>query len=187
MHDKTIHIRAFDGPPEMRSDRRLVFYPAVFNSKAKVTEYGETFFEVIRPGAFARSLASNRDVIATIEHAPESQFAARSTGLILQEDARGLFASVYLGPSPANDRIIADVKSGKLNGGSVFFRDRPGGRTRTADTPYPLDEVNDADLIDVCLSAGSQVYKDTTVSVRTDALGALLALRLRRLKLKLAR
>ncbi|QEL18536.1 HK97 family phage prohead protease [Limnoglobus roseus] len=164
-------IRTLSSAPEVRDDRRLVFYAAVFDTPATVTENGETFSEVIRPGAFRRTLADPAvDVIADLEHDPAKTFARRSTGLLLQEDPRGLFASAYLPPSALNDQILADVRSGRINGASFQFTDAPGGRRRTAAAGpggLPTDDVTDVTLIDVTLSAGHQVYKATTVSVRT--------------------
>jgi uncharacterized protein len=176
-------FRSLAVAPEIRDDRRLVFYPAVFNVPAVVTENGETFTEVLRPGMFRRTLADpTAEVIANLEHDPAKTFARRSTGLILQEDRRGLFASAYLEPSPLNDQILADVRSGKLNGASFQMIDQAGGRKRTAPTgPNELatDEVTDVVLVDVTLSAGHQVYKATTVSIRTATVSdALLRLRL---------
>ncbi len=176
-----MRTRTFQTAPEVRDDRRLVFYPAIFNTPATVSEFGEVFTEILRPGMFRRTLADpTKEVIANLEHDPATTFARRSTGLLLQEDRRGLFASVYLEPGELNDRILADVRSGKLSGASFQMRDVAGGRRRTASAGgIPQDEVLDVELVDVTLSAGKQIYRATTVSVRTSTVqDALVRLRL---------
>lgn len=182
-----ILTRTSDVPPEMRGDRRLCFYAAIFDVPASVSENGENFVEVIRPGAFARAIASNCEVIANLEHDPRTTFAKRSTGLMLQEDARGLFCSVYLPKSAANDKVIEGVRTGKLNGCSFKFCDTPNGRRRTVTGGTTLHEVLDVELLDVCLSAGNAVYKQTAVSLRSLRTSAnplqIAELRIRRLRL----
>ena len=154
----------------------------MFDVPAAVTELGQSFTEIIRPGAFQRTLAANGEVIATIEHDPATTFARRSAGLILQEDGRGLFASAYLEPSPANDRILKDVSAGRITGASFRFRDAIRGRTiTTTQSGLSTHLVTDVDLIDVTLSRGNQVYRETSVSVRSDPTAALW-IRLRILK-----
>ncbi len=171
--------------PEIRDERRLVFYPAIFNTSAVITEQGETFVEVIRPGTFQRTLSDpTAEVVASVEHDPQKVFARRSRGLLLQEDARGLFASCYLEPNALNDSILKAVRSGEITGASFQMIDVANGRKRTmASGPneLPTIEVTDVRLIDVTLSAGSQIYKTTTVSVRTAGIDHTL-LRYRLLK-----
>ena len=155
--------RAFAFAPELRDERRLCFYAAVFNAPAIVTEFGETFREVIKPGAFTRALVENTGIYACVEHDPARTFATRDTGLLMQQDARGLFASVYLPETPVGNQVLADVKDGKYRGASFKFFTweeavRPG-------SPKTV-EVIAADLREVCLTA-SPVYSTTVVSVRS--------------------
>lgn len=184
-----IKQRTLTAAPVVRDERRLVFYAAVFNAQVNVTEFGESFTETIRPGAFRRSLSDGRVIPVNLEHDPSTVFASTQTGLILQEDGRGLFASVYLPPSPVNDTILHRVRTGIITGASFQSLDAPGGRLRTFGAGMgglPLDEVLDMVLIDVCLSAGRQVYRETAVSLRTQAVADAMmeAQRLRMLKLK---
>lgn len=153
------------GTPELRAGRRLCFYPATFGVETVINENGRRFREVIRPGAFTDSLSSDSDVIATIEHDKQRVFAKRSTGLILQEDERGLFASVYLGNSPIETEALEGVHSGRYRGCSFAFRVPEGGDRETPGSPLPLVELLSVLLLDVCLTA-TPAYPHTVVSVR---------------------
>src|SRR6185312_6098255 len=76
---------------DLGENRRLTFYPAVFDQPTNIveTENGQTvrYREVIRPGAFADSLARGDKVRATINHKEPLTFATNTDGsLFLQED-----------------------------------------------------------------------------------------------------
>ena len=166
--------------PEVRDGRRLCCYAAVFDVPSGVIrEDGRTFREVIRPGAFTRSLASGRDVYACIEHDPATAFARRSTGLMLQEDGRGLFWSCWLPPSEAADQVLTKVRSGGFRGCSFAFR--PKADRWSGGPPVELCELLDVELIDVTLTA-RPAYPRTDYSVRSN--GNRLGQRLRLAKLR---
>lgn len=170
--DAGVMHRAAGDPPEVRDGRRLCFYAAVFNRYATITEGGRTYRETIRPGAFRSTLAAARnDVYACVEHAAVQTFARRSTGLVLQEDGRGLFASCYLPEGdPFADQVLTDVRAGKYRGCSFAFRttsDRWHAGGTPGGPPLELCEVLGADLVDVCVTA-NPAYRDTAVSVRAD-------------------
>ena len=182
----TPSYRAAGLPPEMRDGRRLCCYFAVFDSTTDrvLTEHGRRFREVVRRGAFARTLAADAPVYACVEHDRAATFATRPGSLLLQEDERGLFGSVYLGASPLEERVLAAVAGGELAGCSFGFHDRTV-RTTPGTDGVPLDELLSVDLFDVTLTRRG-VYRQADVSVRATAGPPAgddpLALRLRILK-----
>jgi HK97 family phage prohead protease len=67
--------------------RTLTGYAAVFGQETRIGR----LVERIRPGAFAASLASGRDVLALLDHRPDVLLGrTRSGTLTLAEDAKGL-------------------------------------------------------------------------------------------------
>lgn len=167
--DGPLLVRAAGDAPEVQ-DRRVVWYPAVFNRYSlPITEDGRRFREVIRPGAFTRTLAAGHNVRALVEHDAGRELSSRSGGLLLQEDARGLFASFYAPVSPAGDALLADVRAGKFKGGSFGFR-TVKDRTTPAGAGFalPLVELLDVELVEVTVTA-TPAYPATVLSVRSDA------------------
>jgi HK97 family phage prohead protease len=163
--------RAAGDAPQIRDERRLVFYPAVFNRYSRpITEGGRTFREVIRPGAFTATLAAGVDVYACIEHAKPQTFATRAGGLLLAEDPRGLFASCYLEAGTLGDQVLADVRAGVYRGCSFAFRTVSDRWTEpvAGGPPLPLCELLAVDLVDVTLTR-NPAYLDTVFSVRSAA------------------
>ena len=169
--DATVLFRAAGDPPEVRDNRRLCFYPAVFNKRSQpITEGGRTFTEVILPGAFRAALDSPADVYACLEHDAARTFARRSEGLTLVEDPRGLFATCYLAEGAINDQILADARAGVYRGCSFAFRTVGDGGQRWSDPVpggLPLCELLSVELIDVCLTV-NPAYPATVLNVRAD-------------------
>ncbi|VTR95235.1 HK97 family phage prohead protease OS=Advenella kashmirensis (strain DSM 17095 / LMG 22695 / WT001) GN=TKWG_13310 PE=4 SV=1: Peptidase_U35 [Gemmata massiliana] len=169
--NEVIHLRAAGDAPELRGDRRGVWDPAGFNRYSlPITEDGRTFREVIRPGAFARTLAAGADVRALVEHDKGRELSSRSAGLLLQEDGRGLFASFYAPATPAGDELLDQVRAGKFRGGSFGFRtvrDRTNAPVPNG-PPLPLVELLDVELLEVPITA-SPAYPATVLSLRSDA------------------
>jgi HK97 family phage prohead protease len=163
-----LHHRAAGLPPELRDGRRLVCYFAVFDrvSTHVVAEHGRRFREVIRRGAFSKSLAAGRPVYACVEHDRATAFAFRPGSLHLEEDERGLFGSVYLGTSAAEERALRGVASGELASCSVGFF--AAATTAAGADGLPLDTVAEADLFDVTLTREG-VYSQTEAGLRSAA------------------
>jgi uncharacterized protein len=173
-------IRASVAPVELRAERRLVFYAATFNVETTITEGGRTFREVIRPAAFTDTLQRSQLVYACVEHRREESFAAVETGLLLQQDQRGLFASCYLPDSPVGNRVLGDVQAGRLRGCSFAFRT---ARDRWTESPaaLPLCELFAVELVDVAVTA-NPAYPATVLSVRAADKNRNRRLRLLKLK-----
>lgn len=177
--------RAGGSGPELRGDRRLVFYAAVFDQEAVITEDGTRYREVIRRGAFAETLTAGViDVYACIEHnrGGDRTFARQSSGLIVQEDPRGLFCSAYLPDDPAGNQVLADVRAGRYRGCSFGFKEV---RQHTHPAPFdglPLVERTAVELHEVTLTR-TPFYPGTVLSVRAAA-ADVAGRRLRLLKLR---
>jgi HK97 family phage prohead protease len=162
-------IRASAAPVEIRAERRLCFYAAVFDVETTITEQGNTFREVIRPGAFSETLTRSAAVYACVEHRREESFATVADGLLLQQDARGLFASCYLPDSAIGNRVLDDVQAGRLTGCSFAFRTLRDRWHNRADirSPFQICELLAVELVDVAVTA-RPAYPATVVSVRSD-------------------
>lgn len=100
------------------SGRTLSGYAATFNDPTAIGG----FTERIAPGAFARSLASGRDVLALLDHRPDVLLGrTRSGSLKLSEDAKGLRFELSLPDTAAARDVIALAERGDLGGMSFGF------------------------------------------------------------------
>ena len=142
-------------------------YAAVFDSPSE--DLGG-FREVIKPGAFARSLnaAKNggRDIKAFLNHNSDVVLGStRAKTLRLTEDARGLLAEITLPDSVWGQPVAAAVRRGDISSMSFGFSVTPKGDswndTRTERT---LHEVR---LFEVSPVTGWPAYAATSASVRT--------------------
>lgn len=165
--ESTTHIRA-GGIPEIRGERRLCFYAAVFGVTTTIYEGGSSWREIVLPGAFDESLRSAGEVYGRVEHDPARIFARRSVGeLMLAADPRGLFASCYLPDSPLGNEILRDVSAGRLRGCSFAFRTVREIRHEPDASGMALVELLALELLDVALT-GNPAYPGTVVSVRSN-------------------
>ncbi len=149
---------------EVRSDGMVVIrgYAAVFDREAD----GLPFREVIRPGAFARSLANGDECYLLVNHnTDELPLARRSSGtLTLFEDEIGLPFEAVLDPSnPRSAEVISVLSRGDASEMSFAFRVAPGGQTRTEDG---LRELRDVDIFEVSICTWG-AYSDTSVGLRS--------------------
>src|SRR5438128_11032112 len=82
-----IELRVDAGAPP-----KLVGYAAVFNSKS--LDLGG-FIEIVRPGAFKRTLAAGADVRALVNHDPNLIIGRNKAGTLdVAEDDRGLKVTI---------------------------------------------------------------------------------------------
>lgn len=148
-----------DGPP------RLVGYAARFN----VRSHYMGFYETIRPGAFARTLASNPDVRANVQHEGGLLTIGRTTNgtLRLHEDDTGLLIEVEPPDTQAGRDVLTLVNRGDVNEMSFAFRIPDGGDKWTRQDGEHHRELLDIELDggDVAVVTGP-AYPQTTVEVR---------------------
>ncbi|MBB4210991.1 hypothetical protein EV659_103241 [Rhodothalassium salexigens DSM 2132] len=120
---------------------------AVIDGYASIFDHADDGGDLIRPGAFARSLADRaaRDVKLLWQHDPTQPVG---TILALGEDARGLHvrARVMRALRPGAE-ALALLRVGALDGLSIGFRARHSGR----DPATGLRILTDVDLIEVSL------------------------------------
>ena len=138
--------------------RQLVGLAAPFNSEAKIAD----FREVIAPGAFTRTLAENRDILALVDHDTSRVLGrTRSGSLELHETAEGLAYRVTLPDTTAGRDLRALAERGDLGGVSMGFiatRDSWDGELRT---------LHEVELHEVSIVQAHAAYPTTTVSLRS--------------------
>jgi HK97 family phage prohead protease len=151
----------FPGAEIRMEDGKIRGYAAVFNS--------ESYNEVVKPGAFAKTLKDGADVRALWNHDPNIVLGRTKAGTLrLSEDDRGLVYEIDP-PSWAGD-YIETIQRGDVTQSSFAFRaikvgyvDREGKR--------PLRELQEVALLDVS-PVTYPWYPDTEVSVK-DALSGI--------------
>jgi HK97 family phage prohead protease len=148
-------VRAARGNP-----RRLEGYAATFDSEARVGD----FTEVIRAGAFSASLASERDILALVDHDTTRVLGRTRTGTLrLHEDARGLAFSIDLPDTQAARDVLALAERGDLGGASFGFRVPAGGEHWSGNRR----ELRAVDLHEISVVSSWPAYGNTTVEARS--------------------
>jgi HK97 family phage prohead protease len=152
-----LEIREEDGKPRVFSG-----YAAVFQRRS--LDLGG-FFEVIRPGAFARALSERQDVRALIDH-ESSKILGRSTAgtLRLSEDERGLRVEVDA-PDTSYARDLAEsLRRKDITQMSFGFRMKRDEWRK--EDGHDVRELIDVDLADVSFVT-YPAYPDTTAALRS--------------------
>jgi uncharacterized protein len=143
---------------------RLVGWAAKFNADS--LDLGG-FVEVIRPGAFTRTLATGTDVRAFVEHNPAMIIGRRANGsLLIHEDADGLHVEIMPADTQPGRDVIENVRVGNLDAMSFAFRVAPEGATWDLKASPPLRELHDVDLLEVSV-VSLPAYPATEVAVRS--------------------
>jgi len=142
---------------------RLTGYAAVFNSRS--VDLGG-FVEVIRPGAFARSLREFPDVLALVEH-DTNRVLARTTNstLTIAEDERGLRFDLEPADTTYGRDIVELVRRGDVYGASFRFRVFPGGASLDTSTTPAIRTLTSVQLSEVSIVV-NPAYPATDVNVR---------------------
>jgi HK97 family phage prohead protease len=125
--------------------KKLVGHAAVFNTFSQ--DLGG-FREIIRPGAFTRTIAENADVRALFNHDPNYVLGRSKSGTLrMREDTRGLFYEVDLPDTQAGRDVAESVRRGDVSGSSFAFR-AITDEWRT-ENGSDIRELRDVDLFDV--------------------------------------
>lgn len=159
---EAIELRAGEG-------RTLSGYAAVFDKPTRILG----FTELVKPGAFKRSLAAGADILLLADHDPTKVLArTRNGSLTLREDSRGLFFETGELPNTswASDTLEL-VRAGLAGGASFAFRVPRGGERWQGNTR----ELVNVNLREVSVIAAHPAYKATTVHARNAACRADLA------------
>lgn len=155
---KGIEIRSEDGKPSV-----LVGYAALFNSRS--VDLGG-FVEIVRPGAFTRSLKESPEVLALAHHDSARPLARRSANtLTCVEDEKGLRVEITLNDSTSAQDVTKDVRSGNIEGMSFGFSTVKDAVTRKAGE-LPLRELLDVTLYEVS-PVTMPAYPGTSIAARS--------------------
>lgn len=153
---KAIELRA--------SGNRVEGYAAVFD---KFSEDLGGFIEKIEQGAFTRSLAKQKDVVALYDHEPRNLLGRTSSGTLrLSEDTRGLQFSLDMPNTSLGRDVLELVGRGDVKGASFAFRTAKGGDRWSQQDGKPLRILSEIDLFDVTITS-QPAYPDTSVVKRS--------------------
>lgn len=147
------------------SGKALTGYAAVFDSPTDLTG----FTEVIRPGAFAKSLKAGVNIRALYHHQGDALLGTTRSGTLeLREDAKGLAFKLEL-PDTSHGRDLAVlVERGDVAGCSFGFLVRSGGDRWEKRGGKLVRELLDADLKEITLTS-DPAYQDTSIAMRSRA------------------
>ncbi|ART48681.1 HK97 family phage prohead protease [Acidovorax carolinensis] len=143
--------------------KTLTGYAAVFNSEAVLGD----FSEVIRQGAFAKSLATGSNIRALYQHQGDALLGTTRGGTLqLREDAKGLAFELALPDTSHGKDLAILVGRGDVAGCSFGFRVAPGGDRWEQRGATLVRELIDVELVEITLTS-DPAYQDTTVAMRS--------------------
>lgn len=151
---------------ELRAEgdgRTFSGYASVFNEPSLPLP----FTEIVKPGAFKRSLQSRNRMMLLWNHDTSNPLASTRNGsLVLTEDAKGLFVTATLPNTTLGNDIAELVRSGVIDAMSFGFSVRKDSWSQDGNTRY----LEDVSLSEVSL-VSTPAYEQTsgTVSVRAEA------------------
>lgn len=143
--------------------KKLTGYAAIFNSEADLGG----FVEVVRNGAFRKSLEGGTNIRALYHHDGSALLGTTRGGTLqLRETPQGLAFELAL-PDTTHGRDLAIlVDRGDVAGCSFGFRVRDGGDRWEQRGSQLVRELLDVDLVEITLTA-DPAYQDTTVAMRS--------------------
>lgn len=152
---------------EMRSEGDSIIlrgYAAVFDAPSQ--DLGG-FIEIVRRGAFSRSLSDGAEILALAHHDTSRVLARRSARtLTLSEDDRGLVVEIRLANTTHARDIAEDIRAGNIDAMSFGFRTRKDSWTRPDNGQNVTRELLDVDLHEVSPVA-FPAYPDTSIALRS--------------------
>jgi HK97 family phage prohead protease len=146
------------------SGRSLIGYAAIFNVETRVG----AFDEVIRAGAFKRSIGSGSDILMLSDHDPTKVLARTKAGTLkLSEDAKGLhFETADLPNTGAANDILELVRTGNAGGASFAFSVAPGGER----WQRQLRELTEVRLHEISAVGAFPAYSQTEIAARSRSM-----------------
>jgi HK97 family phage prohead protease len=137
-------------------------YAAVFNSPSEPLP----FTEVIKEGAFKRSLKSRNEIKLFMNHNTDVVLGSTRAGTLkLSEDSRGLLAQAELPDTSAGRDLSILMKRGDVSSMSFGFSVPPKGDQWSQDGA--TRELHQVRLHEVSIVTGFPAYEATTASVRS--------------------
>ena len=151
-----IERRGAAGGLRASGNRVLTGYAATFNEETRIGG----FTERIRPGAFSKSLASGRDILALLDHRADALLGRTKSGTLkLFEDDKGLAFELRLPDTQAGRDLVALAERGDVGGMSFGFiaeDEAWTGETR---------ELRSVELHEISVVQAFPAYQ-TTISLR---------------------
>lgn len=121
--ESSLELRGRDG-------RTVVGIAAPFDSPTTIHESARgTFSEVIRRGAFARTIAERGATKVKFLALHDSQRLPLGRATLLREDAAGLYMEARVSQTQAGDEVLELIRDGALDGLSIGFTVPSGGET----------------------------------------------------------
>jgi len=137
-------------------------YAAVFNSPSEPLP----FTEVIREGAFNRSLKTRNEVKMFMNHNTDHVLASTRSGTLkLIEDSTGLLAEAKLPETTSGKDLSILMQRGDVHSMSFGFSVPPNGDKWSQDGA--TRELHQIRLHEVSVVTGFPAYEATTADVRT--------------------
>jgi len=137
-------------------------YAAVFNSPSEPLP----FTEIIKEGAFKRSLKSRNEVKLFMNHNTDVVLGSTRAGTLrLSEDSRGLLAQADLPDTSAGRDLSVLMKRGDVSSMSFGFSVPPKGDAWSKDGA--TRELHQIRLHEVSIVTGFPAYEATSASVRS--------------------
>jgi len=137
-------------------------YAAVFNSPSEPLP----FTELIREGAFKRSLKSRNEIKLFMKHNTDVVLGSTRAGTLkLTEDSRGLLAQAELPDTTAGRDLSVLMQRGDVSSMSFGFSVPPKGDSWSSDGA--TRELHQVRLHEVSIVTGFPAYEATTASVRS--------------------
>mgnify|MGYP003132468809 CR=1 FL=1 len=143
---------------------KVAGYAAMFGKRS--VDLGG-FVEVIQAGAFKRSLESDDDIKALIEHGGIAIGRRANKTLELREDKNGLNIEIDLPDTTAGNDIRKSIERGDVDQMSFGFRVRTGGAFYDeTDEGLILRTLTDVELHEVSIVT-FPAYPDTSIAKRS--------------------
>lgn len=152
-----------------RGVRKITGYAALFNEESQ--DLGG-FIEVIRPGAFRRTIEEGADVRALWNHDDSFVLGRTKSGTLrLWEDDRGLRIEIDPPDAQWAKDAVVSIERGDVDQMSFAFSVAPGGDRWSQRGGKQLRELLDVNLFDVS-PVTYPAYTKTTVSARSRSIAS---------------
>lgn len=143
--------------------RKLTGYVVRYNTPASIAG----FIEVVKPGAFSKSLSEGRDILALSDHDPKQVLGRTKSGTLrLWEDEKGLAYEIDLPDTTQARDLLVQVERGDVGGMSFGFTVPEGGQTWREGRRR---EITQATLHEISVVHAWPAYSGTSVEVRNKA------------------
>lgn len=172
--NKNLILRAQSEQISIRSDeengkRYIEGYAIVFNQRSKlIREWGDTFYEVIEPGAVDGALSDpGMNIIATINHDRSQMIARTKSGTLkLEKDSRGVKYTIEIPDTQLGKDTAALVARGDYFESSFIFTLADKGYRQDTSEDIPVRYItNMRRIYDVSIVTDG-AYANTNITLR---------------------